>query len=119
MPTSQDELNQEENANTLQLQLSLRALLESGLETQWRHRADSSDAVNAVVAKLQELEPTDYQGKLVTAGFTPKPYVSPEEGDIEQSCATCMYFERHRQFCDLPELKLPVMPDWSCVLWRI
>ena len=38
---------------------------------------------------------------------------------IEQSCATCMYCERHRRYCALPELQLPVEPRWSCTLWRI
>lgn len=119
MPISRDESTQDKDTDTSQLRLKLLTLLDSGLETQWQDRAQSSEGVNAVVARLQQLEPTDYPGKLITAGFTPDPYVSPEEGDIDQSCATCMYFERHRQFCDLPELKLPVMPEWSCVLWRI
>jgi hypothetical protein len=25
----------------------------------------------------------------------------------------------HRRFCELPELMLPVEPQWSCRLWRI
>ena len=54
------------------------------------------------------------------AGFLRQAYVDPTDPDgIEQACSTCMYFERHRGFCALPELMLPVEPEWSCILWRI
>ena len=39
--------------------------------------------------------------------------------DIEQACETCMYYKVHRRYCELPELELPVEPEWSCRLWRI
>jgi len=95
-------------------------LLKGGLQTEWQARAYSAEAVAALLARLQSLAPSDLQGKLVQAGFTLAPYVDPEDVDgIEQSCATCMYFERHRAWCDLPELMLPVRSAWSCVLWRI
>ena len=42
-----------------------------------------------------------------------------EVEDIEQPCDTCMYYLVHRKFCELPELMLPVEPEWSCRLWRI
>lgn len=32
---------------------------------------------------------------------------------------TCMYFLVHRKWCDLPELSVPVEPEWWCRLWRI
>lgn len=38
---------------------------------------------------------------------------------IEHACATCLYYERHRRFCNLPELMLPVEAEWSCIVWRI
>jgi len=76
--------------------------------------------VNATIARLQALPPQDVQDRLVTAGFTDHAYVAADDADgIEQACATCMYFERHRGLCDLPELGLPVKPEWSCILWRI
>lgn len=94
--------------------------LDGGLRTHWTERADDSAQVDALTARLRELEPDDLDGRLVLAGFTLTPYVPPggHEG-LEQSCATCMYFERHRGWCNLPELMLPVKPEWSCVLWRI
>jgi len=92
------------------------SLLRGGLRTRWLERADTSETVNAVVAELQQAAPDALVERLRIAGFTLHPYAST---DIAQSCATCMYFEMHRQFCALPELMLPVSPDWSCRLWRI
>ena len=95
-------------------------LLSGGLQTNSHSRAYSSYEVGTVIAALQQVSPGDLQGRLRKAGFTLHPYVGPEDPDaIEQSCATCMYFERHRGVCDLPELLLPVRPEWSCILWRI
>jgi hypothetical protein len=101
------------------LRQQLETLLEGGLQTQWQQRAYSSEAVNEVVAQLQRLAPDDYEGKLATAGFTPQAYCPPEDSELEQQCATCMYYERNRQYCNLPELAMPVLPHWSCKLWRI
>jgi hypothetical protein len=99
---------------------TLQALLDSGLETQWRQRAYSSDEVNRVVACLQELDKADYASKLRVAGFTGAPFIpEDDDSDVSQSCATCMYYETHRRYCNLPELELPVKAEWSCVLWRI
>ena len=101
------------------LRLRIQALL-GGLPTEAAHRAYTSEAVAAVTGRLQGLAADDLEAKLALAGFLPAPYIEPDDEDgIEQSCATCMYFERHRRFCALPELMLPVEPEWSCVLWRI
>lgn len=94
-------------------------LLAGGLVTEWTERAYSSEQAIAVTAQLQAAA-DDLTGRLVLAGFTLTPYVAPEDADgIEQSCATCMYFERHRGWCNLAELMLPVKAEWSCILWRI
>lgn len=90
-----------------------------GLVTDWQQRAYTSQEVNAIVAQLQQTPTQDYASKLKIAGFTTSPYIHPEDLELEQSCATCMYYVIHLQFCDLPELKLPVLPEWSCRLWRI
>jgi hypothetical protein len=96
-------------------------LLADGLPTRWAQRAYTAEEVFATCQRLQQLDPADVAGKLVEAGFTATPYVAADdEGDeIEQACATCMYYERHRCFCALPELMLPVDAQWSCILWRI
>ena len=93
-------------------------LMQDGLETEWCERAYSSDAVNAITDQLRLLQPDDVAGKLRVAGFTLQPYICADE-EISQACQTCMYYELHRQFCALPELQLPVKPEWSCRLWRI
>lgn len=95
-------------------------LLAQGLQTDLAHRAYTSEEVAAICRRLQILPADDLEAKLVAAGFMRWPFVHPDDEDgIAQSCATCMYFERHRRFCALPELKLPVEPEWSCILWRI
>lgn len=94
--------------------------LAEGLVTACSERAYTSEEVNAATARLQALAAEDVQDRLVAAGFTDHAYVAPDDADgIEQACAICMYFERHREFCNLPELALPVKPEWSCILWRI
>jgi hypothetical protein len=100
------------------LRAELAGLLRSGLATDWQGRAYSSADVQNVVARLRQVGPGDRAALLAVAGFTDQPYrVAGDE--IEQSCASCMYFERHRQYCNLPEIALPVEAGWSCVLWRI
>jgi hypothetical protein len=103
----------------LALREELGRLLEGGLQTDWHERAYTTEAIDAVVRRLRAVDKKDYRGLLRVGGFTPAAYRAPEDADLEQECATCMYFERNRQFCNLPELDLPVRPEWSCVLWRI
>jgi len=98
----------------------IEQFLAHGPPTEWTQRAYSAEEVSGVVQALALLPVDDLAGRLITAGFTLAPYVDPGDVDgIEQSCATCMYFERHRGLCDLPELMLPVKAEWSCILWRI
>ena len=61
-----------------------------------------------------QLEPGDLKSKLVIGGFVDHPY-----GPEKQRCMECMYYLVHRRWCDLPELAVPVEPDWWCRLWRI
>ena len=107
------------NSATERLRASLAQWLESGLQTQYQQRAYSSEAIDRCVTKLQQIEVTDAKRKLIVAGFTAEPFCPEGEAEIEQSCATCMYYQRNSQFCNLPALRLPVEPHWSCVLWRI
>jgi hypothetical protein len=93
----------------------VRALLMSGLVTEVTPRADSSDEFAAILARIQEVR-GDLVATLVLGGFTPH---AVEHGGVEQSCETCMYYLVHRRYCDLPELDMPVEPEWSCRLWRI
>jgi len=98
------------------LRRRIAAALGGGLATQVWPRAETSEMVNDIAARLRVLPPGDLEGRLVLAGLSDHMI---EAGDMEQPCATCMYFEIHRKFCALPELMLPVEPHWSCRLWRI
>lgn len=94
----------------------IAALLADGLETEVWPRAETSEMVNEIVGRLRNEAGEDTQAKLKIAGFTDHVI---EADEIEQPCETCMYFLQHRRFCELPELMLPVEPNWSCRLWRI
>ena len=98
------------------LRAEIEVKLKSGLETEAWPRAESSEMVNEIVARLQNEACDDLTSKLVIAGLTDH---TIEADDMEQPCETCMYYLVHRQFCELPELMLPVSPHWSCRLWRI
>ncbi|MCL2429034.1 MAG: hypothetical protein FWD12_07355 [Alphaproteobacteria bacterium] len=91
----------------------IRSLLAGGLKTQVFPRAYTQDEIQAVVAKARG---ATLKGKLEIGGFTLTPVA---DGDIDQACETCMYYQVHRRYCELPELDLPVEPGWSCRLWRI
>jgi hypothetical protein len=93
----------------------IRSLLASGLGTEAFPRADTHEEVQALVRRLQQ-EGKTLEAKIVISGFTLWPVTHHE---IEQACETCMYYLRLRKHCELPELDLPVEPEWSCRLWRI
>lgn len=103
------------------LRKHLRTLLEQGLQTEVEPRAYTSEDINRLVRRLQSLRPDNFEGKLQIAGFQLDPYQPSEEMDEEivQSCETCMYYVVNQQYCELPELAIPVEKDWSCRLWRI
>lgn len=90
--------------------------LTGGLKTEVFPRAETSEMVNEFVTRLQQEAGEDIDKKLIISGFTNYPV---EADEIEQPCETCMYYLAHRKFCELPELMLPVEPEWSCRLWRI
>lgn len=92
----------------------IRILLAAGLKTEVYPRADTHEEVQEIVGRLQANK--DLKSRLTIGGFTLTPIM--HEG-IEQSCETCMYYKVHRRYCELPELELPVKPEWSCRLWRI
>ena len=94
---------------------TIAEMLASGLETEVWPRAGTSEEVNEIVARLQVEAGQDLEKKLVIAGFTDH---TIEADEIEQPCETCMYYKVHAKFCELPELMVPVEPEWSCRLWR-
>jgi hypothetical protein len=91
----------------------IRGLLAGGLKTEVFPRADTQDEIQAIVARTRG---TGLEDKLVITGFTLTPVAYAE---MEQACETCMYYKVHQRYCELPELDVPVEPEWSCRLWRI
>jgi hypothetical protein len=89
-------------------------LLGGGLRTQVEPFPETAREFAGILAELRQLEPNDLEGKLVLGGFLDHPY-----GPDQQRCMECMYFLVHRKWCDLPELAVPVEPEWWCRLWRI
>lgn len=91
-------------------------VLAGGLKTEVWPRAETSEMVNQIVGRLRTEAGDDLEKRLVIGGFTDHTITAD---DMEQPCETCMYYLVHRRYCELPELDLPVEPDWSCRLWRI
>ncbi len=91
-------------------------MLAGGLETEVWPRAETSEMVNQIVNRLQVEAGDDLEKRLVIGGFTDHTITAD---DMEQPCETCMYYLVHRKYCELPELDMPVEPEWSCRLWRI
>jgi hypothetical protein len=58
----------------------------------------------------------DPKEKMVIAGLARAPI---HEDGIDKACDNCIYFLARRAWCDLPELNIPVDPDWYCALWRV
>ena len=89
-------------------------MLANGLKTEVEPFPETDKEFADILQKLRQLSPEDLEGKLVIGGFVDHPY-----GPDKQRCMECMYYLVHRKWCDLPELAVPVEPDWWCRLWRI
>lgn len=89
-------------------------LLANGLVTQTEPFPETEKEFAKILDELRELPPDDLESKLIISGFVDHPY-----GEDEQRCLECMYYLVHRKWCDLPELAVPVKPEWWCRLWRI
>jgi hypothetical protein len=101
----------EQDAETLQ---AIGQLMRDGLKTQTEPFPATDKEFAAILDDLREVPRDELKKRLVIAGFVDKPY-----GPDQQRCMECMYFLVHRRWCDLPELAVPVEPDWWCRLWRI
>jgi hypothetical protein len=89
-------------------------MLASGLETEVEPFPETEKEFNKILDDLRALDRNDIEGKLVIGGFIDHPY-----GPENWRCMECMYYLVNRKWCDLPELAVPVEPDWWCRLWRI
>lgn len=93
---------------------AIAELLANGLDTQTEPFPETEKEFAGILTQLRGLDPDDLEGKLVIGGFVDHPF-----GEDNQRCLECMYYLVHRRWCDLPELSVPVEPDWWCRLWRI
>ena len=89
-------------------------LLATGLVTKTEPFPETDKEFSAILNELRALNPKDLKSKLVIGGFVDHPY-----GEEQYRCMECMYYLVHRKWCDLPELAVPVEPEWWCRLWRI
>ena len=102
---------EKQNADTLR---TIAEMLERGLETVVEPFPETEKEFLEIVGQIRRLDPDDLEGKLVLSGFVNKPY-----GQEKLRCMECINFLVNRKWCDLPELAVPVEPDWYCRLWRI
>ena len=95
-----------------ELRAAVTRLLREGLATHTEPAPETAHAHAALLAELAAASaPRD---KLVLAGVVARPH-----GPDRRRCMECMYFLVHRSWCDVPELPIPVEPNWWCRLWRI
>ena len=89
-------------------------MMANGLDTITEPFPEDNHQFENILNELRELGADQLEEKLVISGFVDKPY-----GEDNQRCLECMYYLVHRKWCDLPELAVPVEPEWWCRLWRI
>ena len=74
----------------------------------------SDQATEQLIERLRAS--ADLKEKADIAGLAHNPV---ETEGFEMSCENCIYFLPRRSWCDLPELNIPVDPEWYCYLWRV
>ena len=94
--------------------LRIAELLEAGLETEVEPFPETEKEFAEIISRLRALDRDDLEGKLVIGGFLDHPW-----GRDKLRCMECINFLVNRKWCDLPELAVPVEPEWYCKLWRI
>ncbi len=97
-----------------QILAEITEMLAAGLKTQVEPFPESAQAFSKILDELRALDKDDLKGRLVIGGFVDHPY-----GAGDQRCQECIYFLVHKKWCDLPELSVPVEPEWWCRLWKI
>jgi len=97
-----------------ELRARITEMLALGLETRVEPFPTTEKEFAEIAQQLRGLPPADLERKLVVGGFKDHPH-----GPENWRCADCIYYLANRRWCDLPELALPVEPDWYCRLWRM
>lgn len=94
------------------LRKTITEALADGLDTQTEPIPETMKDREKIADCLREIDSQDFKQKLIVAGFADHPIG-------ENSCAECMYYVVSGRWCALPEIALPVEPEWWCRLWRI
>lgn len=100
--------------DSTEVRLTIADMLADGLETRVEPFPETEKEFNEILTELRGLPADDLKGRLVIGGFTDHPY-----GSEKLRCMECIYYLASRKWCDLPELAVPVEPDWWCRLWKI
>ena len=101
---------EEENA----LRDSIGKMMADGLSTITEPFPENHFLFDAIVKSVGKVSKDNIKRKLVLSGFIDHPY-----GEDKLRCMECIYYLVNRKWCDLPELDLPVEPEWWCRLWKI
>lgn len=94
----------------------IRDMLASGLKTFTSPFPENAQEFQNILDELGEFSYHDLTNRLRVGGFLDHPV---EMGGIEQRCMECIYYLPNKKWCDLPELPVPVEPEWWCRLWKI
>jgi hypothetical protein len=100
-----------EAADTELLQ-RISKMLSDGLKTKTEPVPEDNRQFDLIAAELSDVDASDVVQKLVISGYV-------NHAVDEMRCLECMYYLKHRKWCNLPEINLPAEPDWWCRLWRI
>jgi hypothetical protein len=96
------------------LRAKVSTILAAGLETKVEPFPETDRDFTGILGEIRKLGPDKLVEKLVLAGFLDHPF-----GRDMMRCRECNYYLIRGKWCDLPEISLPVEPDWWCRLWRI
>ncbi len=91
-------------------------LLAGGLNTEMEPFPKTDIEFVEIVEELRNLDGSDLAGRLIKGGFADHPVGS---GHDTMRCQECIYYLPHARWCDLPELPVPVEPNWFCRLWKL
>ncbi len=105
-----------DNAGLDLLRMRIGSALVGGFKTTMFPFPETHIEFQQILDELGRLPHEDLMSRLDVGGFAAHP-VTIDNG--VQRCQECIYYLPHRKWCDLPELPVPVEPNWWCRLWKI